>query len=76
MFCRPVQEVLHVALPERMVVGEGAGPLKREALAAQHVEEAFGPADACEGEDEEFVKVVAMPPTLADWLSTRIPLLD
>lgn len=32
--------------------------------------------DASEGEDEEFVKVVAMPPTLADWLSTRIPLLD
>jgi hypothetical protein len=32
--------------------------------------------DASEGEDEDFVKLVPMPPTLADWISTRIPLLD
>ncbi len=32
--------------------------------------------DASEGEDEDFVKVVPMPPTLADWISSRIPLLD
>lgn len=45
-------------------------------LLLDYAKDHFAYFDASEGEDEDFVKVVPMPPTLADWLSTRIPLLD
>ncbi|MCI1004492.1 hypothetical protein [Herbaspirillum sp. C7C8] len=45
-------------------------------LLLDYARDHFAYFDASEGEDEDFVKVVPMPPTLADWLSTRIPLLD
>ncbi|QDD63093.1 hypothetical protein EJD96_02495 [Herbaspirillum seropedicae] len=28
------------------------------------------------GDEEDFARVIAMPPTLSDWVQTRIPLLD